>query len=202
MFRHHLISNILSVLQLSLLKHKIAKKDEEINRLQLLKAQTPRARTVKRADSPLKHSSSSPGISSLGSRIQHRRTVSGGKAMSIGSRAGSDADNFSDISDRHSESGSVQSLDDIRPPRGVMGLPKISLGEMGQNSADPELACFGYPDSEERLSDISDSGLSMGTETDVSVSSIVELTLFSDQEKTSSTMKEQKNAPKTPNDRL
>jgi len=188
--------------QLSLLKHKIAKKDEEINRLQLLKTQTPRARTVKRADSPLKHSSSSPGISSLGSRIQHRRTVSGGKAMSIGSRAGSDADNFSDISDRHSESGSVQSLDDIRPPRGVMGLPKISLGEMGQNSADPELACFGYPDSEERLSDISDSGLSMGTETDVSVRSIVELTLFSDQEKTSSTMKEQKNAPKTPNDRL
>ena len=122
--------------------------------------------------------------------------------MSIGSRAGSDADNFSDISDRHSESGSVQSLDDIRPPRGVMGLPKISLCEMGQNSADPELACFGYPDSEERLSDISDSGLSMGTETDVSVSSIVELTLFSDQEKISSTMKEQKNAPKTPNDRL
>jgi len=83
-----------------------------------------------------------------------------------------------------------------------MGLPKISLGEMGQNSADPEVACFGYPDSEERLSDISDSGLSMGTETDISVSSIVELTLFSDQEKTSSTLKEQKNAPKTPNDRL
>ena len=201
MFRHHLISNILSVLQLSLLKHKIAKKDEEINRLQLLKTQTPWARTVKRADSPLKHSSSSPGIYSLGSRIQHRRTASGGKAMSIGSRAGSDADNFSDISDRHSESGSVQSLDDIRPSRGVMGLPKISLGEMGQNSADPELACFGYPDSEERLSDISDSGLSMGTETDVSGSSIVELTFFPDQEKTSSTLKEQEKAPKT-SDRL
>ncbi|RLN12122.1 hypothetical protein C2845_PM09G16070 [Panicum miliaceum] len=188
--------------QISLLKHKIAKKDEEINRLQLLKTQTPRSRTVKRADSPLKHSSSSPGISSLGNRIQHRRTASGGKAMSIASRAGSDADNFSDISDRHSESGSMQSLDDIRPQRGVIGLPKISLGEMGHNSADPELACFGYADSEERLSDISDSGLSMGTETDVSVSSIVELTLFPEQEKTSSTLKEKEKAPKTPNDRL
>ncbi|PAN23741.1 hypothetical protein PAHAL_4G113400 [Panicum hallii] len=188
--------------QLLVLKHKIAKKDEEINRLQLLKTQTPRSRTVKRADSPLKHSSSSPGISSLGSRMQHRRTASGGKAMSIASRAGSDADNFSDISDRHSESGSMQSLDDIRPQRGVMGLPKISLDEMDHNSADPELACFGYADSEERLSDISDSGLSMGTETDVSVSSIVELTLFPEQEKTSSTLKEQEKAPKTPNDRL
>nr|TKW21881.1 hypothetical protein SEVIR_4G149801v2 [Setaria viridis] len=188
--------------QLSLLKDKIAKKDEEINRLQLLKTQTPRARTVKRADSPLKHSSSSPGISSLGSRIKHRRTASGGKAMNIGSRAGSDADNFSDISDRHSESGSMQSVDDIQPQRGIMGLPKISLGEMSQNSADPELACFGYAESEERLSDISDSGLSMGTETDVSVGSIVELTLFPEQEKTSSTLKEKEKAPKTPNDRL
>lgn len=197
-----MIPNILFTLQISLLKDKIAKKDEEINRLQLLKTQTPRARTVKSADFPLKHSSSSPGISSLGTRIKHRRTVSSGKAMSIGSRAGSDADNFSDISDRHSESGSMQSVDDIQPQRGFIGLPKISLGEMSQNSSDPELACFGYPESEERLSDISDSGLSMGTETDVSVGSIVELTLFPEQEKTSSSLKEKEKAPKTPNNRL
>uniref|UniRef100_A0A0A9H698 Uncharacterized protein n=1 Tax=Arundo donax TaxID=35708 RepID=A0A0A9H698_ARUDO len=188
--------------QLSLLKHKIAKKDEEINRLQLLKTQTPRARTAKRADSPLKHSSSSPGISSLGSKIQHRRTASGGKAMSIGSRAGSDADNFSDISDRHFESGSLQSVDDIRPQRGITRPPKLSVGETGQSSADPELACFGHADSEERLSDISDSGLSMGTETDGSISSVVELTLFPEQEKTSSTLQEQEEAPRTPNDLL
>ncbi|XP_002437142.2 kinesin-like protein KIN-14M isoform X2 [Sorghum bicolor] len=186
--------------QLSVLKHKIAKKDEEINTLQQFKAQTPRVRTAKRADSPLKHSSSSPGISNLGSKIHHRRTASSGKAMSIGSRAGSD--NFSDISDRHSESGSMQSVDDILPHRGIMGLPKLSTGAMGQNSADPELVCFGYADSEERLSDISDSGLSMGTETDVSVSSIVELTRFQEQENTYSTQKEQDSALKTPNDRL
>ena len=183
-----------------MLKHKIAKKDEEINRLHQLKTQTPSVRTAKRADSPLKYSSSSPGISNLGSKIHHRRTASSGKAMSIGSRAGSD--NFSDISDRHSESGSMQSVDDILPHRGIMGLPKLSFGAMGQNSADPELVCFGYADSEERLSDISDSGLSMGTETDVSVSSIVELTRFQEQENTSSTQKEQESALKTPNDRL
>ncbi|KAJ1259539.1 hypothetical protein BS78_10G164100 [Paspalum vaginatum] len=186
--------------QLSLLKHKIAKKDEEINRL--LKTQTPRVRTAKRADSPLKHSSSSPGISTLGSRIQHRRTASSGKAMSIGSRAGSDGDNFSDISDRHSESGSMQSIEDILPQRGIMGLQEHPIGENGQNSADPGLAYFGCADSEERLSDISDSGLSMGTETDVSVSSIVELTLFPEQGKSSNTLNEQKKAKETPNDRL
>uniref|UniRef100_A0A0A8YUD2 Uncharacterized protein n=1 Tax=Arundo donax TaxID=35708 RepID=A0A0A8YUD2_ARUDO len=188
--------------QLSLLKHKIAKKDEEINRLQLLKTQTPRTRAAKRADSPLKHSSSSPGISSLGSKIQHRRTASGGKAISIGSRAGSDADNFSDISDKHSESGSMQSVDDFRPQGGMTAPPKLSVGETAQSSADPELSCFGYADSEDRLSDIPDSGLSMGTETDGSISSVVELTLFPEQEKTACTMKDLEKAPRAPNDRL
>ncbi|KAL6602840.1 hypothetical protein ACP70R_043201 [Stipagrostis hirtigluma subsp. patula] len=188
--------------QISLLKAKLAKKDEEISILQLLKTHTPRARAVKRADSPLKHSSSSPGISSLGSKIQHRRTASGGKAMSIGSRGGSDADNFSDISDRHSEAGSLQSVEDTRSQKGVSGLPKLPAGNMGQNSADPEFACFGYADSEDRLSDISDSGLSMGTETDGSISSVVEFALFPEQEKASSTQKEQERAPITPNNQL
>ncbi|GJN38621.1 hypothetical protein PR202_gb27681 [Eleusine coracana subsp. coracana] len=188
--------------QLSLLKHKIAMKDEEISKFQLPRTQTPKARTAKRVDSPLKHSSSSPGISSLGSKIQHRRTASGGKAMSISSRAFSDADNFSEISDRQSESGSMQSVDDTISQKGITGLPVLSIDEMAQNSADPDLSCFGYAESEERLSDISDSGLSMGTETDGSISSVVELTLFPEQEKPSSSMKEQEKAPRTPNDRL
>lgn len=122
--------------------------------------------------------------------------------MSISSRALSDADNFSEISDRHSDSGSMQSVDDAISQKGIIGLPMLSTGEMGQTSADRELACFGYADSEERLSDISDSGLSMGTEIDGSISSVVELTLFPEQERTPSFMKEQEKAPKTPNDRL
>jgi kinesin family protein C2/C3 len=116
--------------------------------------------------------------------------------MSIGSRAFSDADNFSEISDRHSESGSMQSVDDTISQRAINELPMLPLGEMGQNSADPELACISYADSEERLSDISDSGLSMGTETDGSISSVVELMLFPEQEKTSGSVKEQ--VPRTP----
>ncbi|KAL6876396.1 hypothetical protein ACP4OV_012968 [Aristida adscensionis] len=188
--------------QISMLKAKVAKKDEEINRLHLLKTHSPRARTVQRADSPLKHSSSSPGISSLGSKTRHRRTASVGKAMSISSRGGSDADNFSDISDRHSESGSMQSVDDIRLQRGISGLSRLPSGNMGQNSADTELASFDYADSEDRLSDISDSGLSMGTETDGSIGSVVEFALFPEQEKTSSTPKEQERVLRTPNDPL
>uniref|UniRef100_A0A0D9WR62 Kinesin motor domain-containing protein n=1 Tax=Leersia perrieri TaxID=77586 RepID=A0A0D9WR62_9ORYZ len=187
--------------QLSLLKDKIAKKDEEINRLQL-QSHTPRVRTAKRADSLLKHSSSSPGISSLGSKIQHRRTASGGRIKIMGSRAGSDVDNFSDISDRHSEAGSMQSADDIQHSREIMGLSKLSMGEMGHNSVDPELPCFGYDDSEGRLSDISDSGLSMGAETDCSMSSVVELTLFPEHERMSITHKKQHMAPSTPQDRV
>ncbi|KAF0904831.1 hypothetical protein E2562_037606 [Oryza meyeriana var. granulata] len=187
--------------QLSLMKDKIAKKDEEINRLQL-QSHTPRVTTAKRADSLLKHSSSSPGISSLGSKVQHRRTASGGRIKIIGSRAGSDVDNFSDISDRHSEAGSMQSVDDIQQSREIMGLSKLSMAEVGHNSVDPELPCFGYDDSEGRLSDISDSGLSMGAETDGSMSSVVELTLFPEQERISSTQKEQHMAPSTPKDRL
>uniref|UniRef100_A0A0E0HSB5 Kinesin motor domain-containing protein n=1 Tax=Oryza nivara TaxID=4536 RepID=A0A0E0HSB5_ORYNI len=187
--------------QLSLLKDKIAKKDEEISRLQLQSHNTPRA-TAKRADSLLKHSSSSPGISSLGSKIQHRRTASGGRIKIVGSRAGSDVDNFSDISDRHSEAGSMQSVDDIQQSREIMGLSKLSMSEMGHNSVDPELPCFGYDDSEGRLSDISDSGLSMGAETDCSMSSVVELTSLPDQDRVSGTQKEQHMAPSTPKDRL
>ncbi|KAM0908229.1 hypothetical protein ACQ4PT_015595 [Festuca glaucescens] len=184
--------------ELSLLKDKIAKKDEEINQLQ---THTPRTMSGKRADSLLKRSSSSSGISYLGSKIQHRRTASCGKALGFVSR-GSDADNFSEISDRHSEASSMQSVDDIHQQSEIMALSKLSEDETGPNSADPEIDCFGYADSEGRLSDISDSGLSMGTETDGSVSSMVEYALFPEQEKNASTWKEQKKAPNTPIDRL
>ncbi|KAK3152553.1 hypothetical protein QOZ80_2BG0160620 [Eleusine coracana subsp. coracana] len=82
--------------QLSLLKDTISKKDEEIDRLQGLG--TSRLRSI-RADSLLKHSSSSPGMTSLG------------KVASFCSGAASDVDNFSDTSDRHSEAGSMLSAD-------------------------------------------------------------------------------------------
>jgi kinesin family member C2/C3 len=142
-------------LQLSLLKDTISKKDEEIDRLQVLGGS--RLKSAK-ADSLLKHSSSSPGMTSLG------------KVASFGSGAASDVDNFSETSDRHSEAGSMLSIDDIRP-----------LG--GQSSADPEMSALGDVDSDGRLSDVSDGS---GAEIDSSVKSM----MAQEQEKESSAAKE------------
>ncbi|XP_024317880.1 kinesin-like protein KIN-14D isoform X2 [Brachypodium distachyon] len=135
--------------QLSLLKDTISKKDDEIDRLQLLNASTSRSKFTKQADSQLKHSSSSPGMTSLG------------KASSVGSGAASDPDNFSDTSDRHSEAGSMLSIDH-------------------------EVSGLGDLDSDGRLSDTSDGAISAGAETDSSVSNVVD----QGQEKTSSPAKE------------
>uniref|UniRef100_A0A0E0JXN7 Kinesin motor domain-containing protein n=1 Tax=Oryza punctata TaxID=4537 RepID=A0A0E0JXN7_ORYPU len=129
--------------QLSLLKDTISKKDDEIDRLQLLNSST-RLKPTRQADSMLKHSSSSPGITSLG------------KGTSVGSGAASDLDNFSDTSDRQSEAGSVLSVD-------------------------PEISGLADVDSDGRLSDASDGGISMGLEADNSVSNVAD----QEQEKTS-----------------
>jgi len=62
-------------------------------------------------------------------------------------KVASDPENSSEFSDKHSENGSQQSADDI--------------GHRREN---------GYADSDERRSDISDGGHSMGAETDCSTS--------------------------------
>ncbi|TVU33173.1 hypothetical protein EJB05_24959, partial [Eragrostis curvula] len=139
--------------QLSLLKDTISKKDEEIDRLQVLNTGTSRLKST----SLLKHSSSSPGMTSLG------------KVASFGSGAASDVDNFSDTSDRHSEAGSMLSIDDTR--------------QLGQSSADPEISALGDVDSDGRLSDVSDGG---GAETDSSLNSVMD----QEQEKAPSAAKE------------
>ncbi|WVZ77217.1 hypothetical protein U9M48_025107 [Paspalum notatum var. saurae] len=146
--------------QLSLLKDTIAKKDDEIDRLQLANSSNSRLKSTKHGDSLLKHSSSSPGMTSLG------------KVASFGSGAASDLDNFSDISDRHSEAGSMLSTDETR--------------QLGQSSADPEVSALGDIDSDGRLSDVSDDGISVGAETDSSVN----ITVDQEQEKASSAGKE------------
>ncbi|CAN6250892.1 unnamed protein product [Urochloa humidicola] len=145
--------------QLALLKDTISKKDDEIDRLQLVNSSTSRLKSTKNGDSLLKHSSSSPGMTSLG------------KVASFGSGAASDLDNFSDTSDRHSEAGSLFSTDENQ--------------QLGQSSVNPEVSALGY-DSDGRLSDVSDGGISAGVETDSSVNNVVD----QEQEKTSSSGKE------------
>uniref|UniRef100_A0A453NTY5 Kinesin motor domain-containing protein n=1 Tax=Aegilops tauschii subsp. strangulata TaxID=200361 RepID=A0A453NTY5_AEGTS len=135
--------------QLSMLKDTISKKDDEIEQLQLLNTSTSKLKSNRQADHILKHSSSSPGITSLG------------KVSSVGGGAASDLDNFSDTSDRQSESGSMLSIE-------------------------PEVSGLGDVESDGRLSDASDGGNSTGAETDSSVSSVVD----QGQEKASSAVKE------------
>lgn len=165
-------------LQVTLLKDTVAKKDEEIGKLRLFKNNI---NGDKIGTSSPKHSPSSPRRHSIAVSCPSQ-TLSGGKSSSLIQKAASDLDNSSEYSDKHSESGSEL----FEQSRGTVVGGDKSFTESrpvaidgGQNhTEDVELLGFGDEDSEERLSDISDGGLSMGTETDGSINSIVELTLF------------------------
>lgn len=164
------------VLQVASLKDIINKKDEEIERLQVLKANVTgvrhRIRSLSHGRSslsPRRHSVASP-------RASQRSPVGNGPGHS--DKAASDRDNCSDYSDKRSEADSLHSLEDIRHQKECPVPSKVATGDLSQNlTEDFELLGFGDEVSEERLSDISDGGLTMGTETDGSTS-LVEFTLF------------------------
>jgi len=163
------------------LKGTIARKDEEIEHLQSLKDMGNRFPNVseRRGSNSLRHSSSSPRLSRLGVGTQHSRRLSSQKGAVSSNRAASDPGNSSGQSDRHSEASSQQSIDDFMHQKWNLGLQKLSGQDITQSfPADIELLGFGDADSDERLSDISDSGLSMGAETEGSINSVVELSLF------------------------
>lgn len=168
--------------QVASLRDTITKKDEEIERLLMLKdlrTQHPNLSNEKRGRSLAKHASSSPSRAILGAHSHHSRKMSGGRSFRSTDKAASDQDNCSEYSDKQSETGSQQSLDDFRQQKEFLPQSKLAIRDSSQNFLeDAELLAFGDGDSEERLSDISDSGLSMGTETDGSMCSIVEFTLF------------------------
>lgn len=154
--------------QVASLKDVIAKKDEEIE--QLLKANV---NGIKRGMSSLRYGSSSPRRQSIGTPHQSHR-----KRTTLSEKAASDMDNCSESSEKHSEAGSQQSVDDFRNRKDFLTQSKVGKDASQNLNEDFELLGFGDGDSEERLSDISDGGLSMGTETDGSISSVVEYTLF------------------------
>ncbi|KAG6634066.1 kinesin-like protein KIN-14J isoform X1 [Carya illinoinensis] len=162
--------------QVTSLKDMVAKKDEEIEHLQLLKAN---ANGTKHGMTSFRYGSSSPRRPSIGTSRQSQR-LTGAKGSGILERAASDMDNCSESSDKHSEAGSQPSMDEFRRRQKELSPHlKLSGGDVGQDfNEDIELLGFGDADSEERLSDISDGGLSMGTETEGSICSVVEYTLF------------------------
>ncbi|KAL6979582.1 hypothetical protein U1Q18_021240 [Sarracenia purpurea var. burkii] len=173
--------------QVALLKDTIAKKDEEIGRLRLLKTSPNGER---RGMSSPRYGSSSPRRHSRGPPRQSQN-LSRAKSSGLAEKAVSDMDNSSEYSDKHSEAGSQQSVDDFRLHNEFFRQSRLAIADGGQNTTagdvesihqnvteDFELLGFGEADLEERLSDISDGGLSMGTETEGSINSIVEFTLF------------------------
>lgn len=168
--------DIYLILQVASLKDTIAKKDGEIERLLSFKHTIKGDRSV---SSSLRYGSSSPRRHSIGTPHQARR-IAASKISGLSDKAASDGDNCSEYSDRNSEAGSQQSMEEFRHQKDLSYLPSKLSSKDAILSTDDDVELLGLADgdTEERLSDISDSGLSMGTETDGSISSIVEYTLF------------------------
>ncbi|KAK4365374.1 hypothetical protein RND71_016732 [Anisodus tanguticus] len=189
--------------QVANLKDTIAKKDEEIRRLRVIETN---GNGERRSVSSTRHGSASPRRHSLGGP-RASQIFSGERSSKPTQKATSDVDNSSEYSDRQSDTGSQQSMDDFRHHRDFFRqsrLPVVdaglNLGEDtvrgGQNpNEDVVLIGFDDADSEERLSDISDGVLSMGTETDGSINSIVEYTLFPETAKPPSETPEKPSVP-------
>ncbi|CAI9786793.1 unnamed protein product [Fraxinus pennsylvanica] len=130
--------------QVASLKDTIAKKDEEIERLQLLK-------DLKNVSHSMRYGSTSPSKNSTGGTPQRSLKILKGLK-----KAASDEENYSEGRDKHS----INSFQKDFPRR------SNTAGEnIGRNfSADAEILGYGDADNEERHGDISDSVLSVGTE--------------------------------------
>ncbi|KAJ0480094.1 putative minus-end-directed kinesin ATPase [Helianthus annuus] len=151
--------------QVTNLKDSLTKKDEEISRLRTGKTSSGEKSLPRRYGS-------SSSMHSMG-ELQSNGTPARDKSVNLGPKAASDIDNCSEFSDKQSETGSQRSTDEFRHCKLV-----TTDDDIRDLNDDIELLGLGDADSDERLSDISDGVLSMGTETDGSMSSIVELTLF------------------------
>ncbi|KAK8690865.1 hypothetical protein V6N13_074391 [Hibiscus sabdariffa] len=168
--------------QVSSLKETITKKDQEIECLQLLKGN---GNGTKHGMSSLRYGSSSPRGHSSGTPPRLSPRLSRGPSSF--DKAAFDVDIFSANGDKNSEYGSQRSMDDSRHHNESTAQTNLVRRDLGQNTTDDiELLGFGNADSEERLSDISDGDLSMGaTDTDGSICSAVEFTLFPEDPKLS-----------------
>ncbi|CAN1253850.1 Kinesin-like protein KIN-14J [Linum perenne] len=161
--------------QVTSLKQTIAKKDDEIERLQQLKVNVNGPRSVRIESSPRRYS--------IGN-LQQSPKSPGRKTAPLSDK---EMDICSENGERTSDAFSLQSMDELKRHKGHLGhsKPMIDLpaeaerAKRGLNSKEEaELFCVGGGDSDERVSDLSDGCLSMGTETDGSSGSGVECTQF------------------------
>jgi kinesin family protein C2/C3 len=177
-------------LQVAFLKDTISRKDEVIERLQQLKANV---NGVKCGMNSHRYDSSSPRRYSNGTAL-HSPRLSGRKGSRLFEKASSDTDNCSEHSERRSEAGSAQSMDNFQHKKMLLPQSKskddltlkkefvsrpnfVGTCLSHKDKEDLDLLGFGDADSDERLSDISDGCLSRA-ETEGSLGSAVEFTLF------------------------
>jgi kinesin family protein C2/C3 len=168
-----IVFKFLLTIQVAALKDTIAKKDEEIERLQLLKDFKnvyPSVNGEKHGTAFLRYGSSSPSKESIGGIPQQSQKPSGGKGLGLPENAAFDHENCSEHSDKHSEANSQQSMDDFKYQKEFLQQSEVAREDISQNiPAEVEILGYGDTEYEERLSVISDGGLSVGTETDGSV---------------------------------
>ncbi|KAJ0047572.1 hypothetical protein Pint_16480 [Pistacia integerrima] len=151
--------------QVASLKDTIAKKDEEIERLQLLKDLKnayPNVNSEKSGANSSRHgslSSSKDSVSGTGT-AQRSSKLPTGKGLGLTEKAASD--NGSQQSDRLSEVDSSQSMDDLKHQNELLMQSKITGGVLSQNiNTDGDILGLADANSD-RLSDISDNVLSSG----------------------------------------
>lgn len=133
----------------------------------------------------LRHNSSPAGTSNLGTTLQRKKKLSSAKLLDNNKTA--THERFTENGDK-SESTSQKSAEDNKNQKET--FTPLTEGRTDQCSSDVELLGIGDEDAEEHLSDISDSVLSLGTETDGSMGSVVEFSLFPEHTKPSETPKE------------
>lgn len=145
-------------MQVAFLKDTVARKDGEIEQLQMvidLRTQSPMLKNERNA--MLIHSSS-PGIPCLGGTTRQGPQLSSARLVISTDKAPSDLDNSFQFSENHCMANG---------------------GDKDQKlQADAYLVGFRDVDLEDKLSEISDSVVSVGTETDGSVTSSTEFGVF------------------------
>ena len=149
------------------LKDTIARKDEEIERLQLpkdLKNVYPGLNSERSVTGLVKYGSSPPSRNFVGGTAQQSHKPPGGKGLGPAERASTDQDNSSEYSDKHSDADSQQSMEDFKQANESLRKSKLSGGDMCQSNPADAILGFGEADCDERSSDTSDGSLSMRTE--------------------------------------
>ncbi|MBA0877494.1 hypothetical protein Goshw_013459 [Gossypium schwendimanii] len=175
-FSHCPLFPEVNVAYVAFLKEIITKKDQEIERLRLLKGN---GNGIKHRMSSLRgHSRGNP---------QQSQSLSRQQSLESYEKTASDADKCSVNGDKHSEAGSHWSVDDSKLNNESSAQTNLAGTDLGQNTNDDiELLAFRDGNSEERLCDTSDGDLPMGgSQTDDSICSAVQLTLFSEPSKSS-----------------